>query len=338
MDAISEALKVVRVTGAAFFNAEFTAPWGFHSPPTETVAAALSAAGTERLAIYHLVTEGVGQVRVEGRPVLSLAAGDLVVFPHGHRHAMSNGRPRTMRDMARDLPQLLRDDLRVMRLGGDGAPTRFLCGYFGFDRHASRLFLGGLPVVIKISIRDTERASWLENSIGYAMAEAARRRPGSAALLSKLSEALFVEALCRYMDQMPPESTGWLAGVRDAIVGRALAALHKDPSRPWTVADLAQDVGASRSILAERFMHLLGEPPIGYLANWRLQLSARMLETTRHTVNQVAAEVGYESEAAFNRAFKREFGLPPAKYRRAWTAQQPMPTARNALLSVQLPR
>ena len=328
MDAISEALKVVRVTGAAFFNAEFTAPWGFDSPPTETVAAALSA-GTERLAIYHLVTEGVAQVRVEGRPAVSLAAGDLVVFPNGHRHAMSNGRPRAMHDMARDLPQLLSDDLRVMRLGGDGAPTRFVCGYFGFDRHASRLFLSGLPSVIKVTIRDSARASWLESSIGYAMAEAARRRPGCAALLSKLSEALFIEALSRYMDQMPAECTGWLAGVRDAVVGRALAALHRDPSHPWSVAELARQAGASRTILAERFMHFLGEPPMSYLANWRLQLGARMLETTRHTVNQVAAEVGYESEAAFNRAFKREFGLPPARYRRASTAQRP-PTARTA--------
>jgi AraC-like DNA-binding protein len=227
----------------------------------------------------------------------------------------------------RDLPQLLSDDLRVMRFGGNGAPTRFVCGYFGFDRHASRLFLAGLPPIIKVSIRDSARASWLENSIGYAMAEATRRRPGCAALLSKLSEALFVESLCRYMDQMPPESTGWIAGVRDSIVGRALALLHADPSHPWTVAALAREAGASRSILAERFTHFLDEPPMSYLANWRLQLGARMLETTRHTVNQVAAEVGYESEAAFNRAFKREFGLPPARYRRAWTAQRP-PTAR----------
>jgi AraC-like DNA-binding protein len=336
MDAISEALKVVRVTGAAFFNAEFTAPWGFRSPPTEMVAAALSAAGTERLAIYHLVIEGLGQVRVEGRPALSLTAGDLVVFPHGHRHAMSNGRPRTMHDMARDLPQLLSDDRRVMRLGGNGAPTRFVCGYFGFDRHASRLFLAGLPSVIKVGIRDSARASWLEHAIGYAMAEAARRRPGCAALLSKLSEALFVEALSRYMEKMPSESTGWLAGVRDPIVGRALAVLHSDPSHPWTVAELARGAGASRSILAERFMHFLGEPPMSYLANWRLQLAARMLETTRHTVNEVAAEVGYESEAAFNRAFKREFGLPPATYRRTWTAQQRPPAAGSAPMSEQL--
>jgi AraC-like DNA-binding protein len=338
MDAISEALKVVRVTGAAFFNAEFTAPWGFDSPPTETVAAALSAAGTERLAIYHLVTVGVAHVRVEGSPALPLAAGDLVVFPHGHRHAMSNGRPRTMHDMARDLPRLLSDAQRVMRLGGDGEPTRFVCGYFGFDRHASRLFLAGLPPVVRVGIRDSARASWLENSIGFAMAEAARRRPGSAALLAKLSEALFVEALCRYMDQMPPESTGWLAAVRDAVVGRALAALHRDPSRPWTVAALGREAGASRTVLAERFMHFLGEPPMSYLANWRLQLGARMLETTRHTVNQVAAEVGYESEAAFNRAFKREFGLPPARYRRARTVQHRLPTGVAAAMPEQLSR
>jgi AraC-like DNA-binding protein len=338
MDAISEALKVVRVTGAAFFNAEFTAPWGFDSPPTETVASALAAAGTERLVIYHLVTEGVAQARVEGLPELSLAAGDLVIFPHGHRHAMSNGRPRAMHDMAQDLPQLLSDDLRVMRLGGDGAPTRFVCGYFGCDRHASRLFLAGLPSMIRVSIRDSARASWLENSIRYALAEAARRRPGCAALLSKLSEALFVEALCRYMEQMPPECTGWLAGVRDSVVGAALAALHGNPSRPWTVAGLARQAGASRSILAERFMHFLGEPPMSYLANWRLQLGARLLETTRSTVIQVAAEVGYESEAAFNRAFKREFGLPPAKYRRACAGRQSLPTRRAASLAEELAR
>jgi AraC-like DNA-binding protein len=338
MDAISEALKVVRVTGAAFFHAEFTAPWGFDSPPTEKIAAALPAVGTERLAIYHLVIEGVAQVRADGRPALSLAAGDLVVFPHGHRHTMSNGRPRTMHDMARDLPHLLSEHLPVMRLGGDGASTRFVCGYFGFDRNASRLFLAGLPPMIKVGIRDSARASWLENSIGYVMAEAAHRRPGSAALLSKLSEALFVEALSRYMDQMPPACTGWLAGVRDAVVGRALAALHRDPSHRWTVAALAREAGASRTILAERFMHFLGEPPMSYLANWRLQLGARMLETTRHTVNQVAVEVGYESEAAFNRAFKREFGLPPAKYRRTWTAEQGLTGANAASMSEPLAR
>jgi len=318
MDAISEALQVVRVTGAAFFNAEFAAPWGFVSPPTETIASALPAAGTAHLAIYHLVMEGIAQVRIEGAPELPLAAGDLVIFPHGHRHVMSNGRPRTLHDMTRNLPQLLAREPQVMRLGGDGAPTRFVCGYFGCDRHAGRLFLAGLPAVIKVSMRDGARASWLENSIGYAMGEAARRRPGCAALLSKLSEALFVEALSRHMDQMPADATGWLAGVRDPVAGAALAALHGDPSRSWTVAALARQAGASRSVLAERFAHFLGEPPMSYLANWRLQLGARLLETTRSTVIQVAAEVGYESEAAFNRAFKREFGLPPARYRRAY--------------------
>ena len=203
MDAISEALKVVRVTGAAFFNAEFTAPWGFASPPTETIASALSATGTERLAIYHLVLEGIAQIRIDGELEPPLAAGDLVILPHGHRHAMSNGRPRTLHDMARSLPQLLSQGPEVMRLGGDGPPTRFVCGYFGCDRHASRLFLSGLPAAIKVSMRDGARVSWLENSIRYAMAEAAHRKPGSGALLSKLSEALFVEALSRYMEQMP---------------------------------------------------------------------------------------------------------------------------------------
>ena len=317
MDAISQALRSVRVTGAAFFSAEFKSPWGFDSPPTETVASALAVDGTERLAIYHLVTEGTALVGVKGQPERSLAAGDLVMFPHGHRHTMRNGRPREMHDMAQILPQLLAENVRDVRMGGSGSPTRFVCGYFGCDRHATRLFLSGLPPMITISIRDGTQANWLENSLLYAMTELARGRPGYAAVLAKLSEALFVEALSRYMHLMPPDSTGWLAAVRDPLVGGALAALHNEPSHPWTVAELARQVGGSRSVLAKRFMHLLGEPPMKYLAAWRLQLGARLLQTTGTKINQIAAEVGYESQAAFNRAFKREFGLPPDKFRRA---------------------
>jgi AraC-like DNA-binding protein len=317
MDAISEVLKVVRVTGAAFFNAEFTAPWGFSSPPTEQIAAALRAPGTERLAIYHLVTHGAAQIRMKGKPEIALVAGDLVVFPHGDRHVMRNGQPRMLHDMTESLPQLLSGAPRLIRLGGDGSSTRFICGYFGCDRHAARLFLSGLPPVLKVSMRNGVKAGWVENSLRFAMVEAAELRPGSMALLTKLSETLFVEALCRYMEQMSAERTGWLAGVRDPMIGKALAAMHSEPARPWTMAELAQEAAASRSVLAERFAHFLGEPPMAYLTNWRLQLGARLLQSTRQTVVQVAASVGYESEASFNRAFKREFGLPPASYRRA---------------------
>jgi len=141
-------------------------------------------------------------------------------------------------------------------------------------------------------------------------------RPGRTVLLSKMAEALFIETLRRYMEQMPPEQTGWLAGARDPVVGGALALLHRKPCHAWTVAELAAEAGTSRSVIAERFARFLGEPPLTYLARWRLQFAARLLQTTQKTVLHVASDVGYESEAAFNRAFKREFGLPPAQYRR----------------------
>jgi transcriptional regulator GlxA family with amidase domain len=175
---------------------------------------------------------------------------------------------------------------------------------------------------IKINVRSDPAGQWLEQSILHLVREADAGRTGQSALLSKMAEALFIEALRRYMAQLTPQQTGWLAAAKDAVVGRALALLHRDPGHPWSVAELAAQAGASRTVLGERFAHFLGEPPLGYLARWRLQLASRLLETTRSTVVQVAGEVGYESEAAFSRAFSREFGLPPARYRRQRAATQ----------------
>ena len=197
-----------------------------------------------------------------------------------------------------------------MRLGGGGETTRFVCGYFGCERHADRLFLAGLPLMIKINLRGDPAGEWLENSVRHLVSEAGSARPGQSVLLSKMAEALFIETIRRYMEALPPEQTGWLAGARDPVVGGALALLHRKPRHHWTVDELAAEAGASRSVLAERFSRFLGEPPLTYLARWRLQLAARMLQTTREAVLQVASEVGYDSEAAFNRAFKREFGIP----------------------------
>src|SRR5690606_27321088 len=151
--------------------------------------------------------------------------------------------------------------------------------------------------------------------------EANYKRPGGAVLLSKMAEALFVETLRRYMEQLPPEQTGWLAAARDPVVGGVLTLMHRRPQHPWTVAALAAEIGASRTVVADRFVHYLGEPPMSYLARWRLQRAARLLQTSRQTILKVASDVGYESEAAFNRAFKREFGLPPAQYRRKFAAR-----------------
>lgn len=315
MDALSEALKSVRMTGAIFYHAECTAPWGFRVPHLKTVAHIL-APGTERLVAYHLVTEGRALVRFAGMPDVPVAAGDILINPHGEGHTVVNGSPSTLIDSGASLGKFLTGELMSMRLGGGGERTHFVCGYFGCERHADRLFLAGLPTVIKINIRGEPGGQWLENSIRHLVSEAANGRRGQSVLLSKMAEALFIEALRRYMEQLPPEQTGWLAGARDQVIGAALAALHSKPFRRWTLDDLAAEAGASRSVLAERFNRFLGESPLTYLARWRLQLAARKIETTRNTILQVAMDVGYESEAAFNRAFKREFGLPPAQYRR----------------------
>lgn len=317
MDALSEALNSVRMTGAIFFHAECSAPWGFAVPRMGKVAHFL-APGTERLVGYHLVMEGKAVVRFDGMPAFTVNAGDIVIVPHGDFHTVTNGSPDTLVDSGKSVEKYLAGSLNSMRLGGGGGEvTRFVCGFFGCDRHADRLFLAGLPPVIQLHIRGDESGRWLENSVRYLVAEAGAGRPGNTVLLSKMAEALFVATLRRYMEQLPPEQTGWLAGARDPVVGGALALLHRDPCRAWSVADIAEAIGASRSVVAERFARLLGEPPLAYLARWRLQLAAKLLGTTRQTIVQVASEVGYESEAAFNRAFKREFGLPPARYRRA---------------------
>ncbi|MDR4479564.1 MAG: AraC family transcriptional regulator [Nitrospira sp.] len=330
MDALSEALNSVRMTGAIFFDAEFTAPWGLAVPAMKQIAPVLSP-GTERLVGYHLVTEGTALVSLDGATDVHLAAGDIVIIPHGDAHTVTNGSPSMLIESGDLLGTCIAGDLSTLRLGGGGKATRFVCGYFGCERHADRLFLAGLPSMIKLNLLGDAAGEWLEGSIRHLVAEAGSGRPGGKILLSKMAEAFFIETLRRYMDQLPPEQTGWLAGARDPIVGATLALLHRMPCHPWTVAGLAAEIGASRSVLMERFAHFLNEPPLSYLARWRLQLAARMLQTTQHTVLQVALDVGYESEAAFNRAFKREFALPPARYRKQLAGTNVEPTRERSL-------
>lgn len=315
MDALSEALSSVRITGAIFFDAICTAPWGFAVPHMQDVAHVL-APGTECLVGYHLVAEGRAVSQFEGDAEVSLAPGDVVIVPHGDPHTVRNGWPATLIDSRASICSNLVRDLTTFRIGGGGEETRFVCGYFGCDRHAARLFLAGLPRMIRINARGDDRGAWLESSIRHLLSESASHRPGHTVLLSKMAEALFIEALRRYMEQLPPEQTGWLAGARDPVVGAALALLHRCPSQAWTLAELARQIGAARSVVTERFDRFLGEPPMTYLSRWRLQLAARLLQTTQRGVLEVALDAGYESEAAFNRAFKREFGLPPGRYRK----------------------
>ncbi|WP_173045281.1 AraC family transcriptional regulator [Nitrospira sp. KM1] len=315
MDVLSEVLKAVKLDGAMFYNAEFSAPWCFRSPASRIVAPYF-ASGSAHIIIYHLLTEGSGYAHIEGdERKVRLDAGDLVIFPHGDPHVMGNGPSVQAVDSEQELQRILSQGLNVSRMGGGGALTKFICGYMACEPELSSIFLGGLPPVFKIPIRNDPSGLWLEQSLRYSVDHAGASAPGGAAMLAKLSELLFIETLRRYISSLPPEQSGWLAGVRDPEVGKALALLHRHPARPWTIASLGTEVGMSRSVLAERFRRYLSETPMAYLTRWRLQLGAQMLGSTSRSVMQIAAEVGYESEASFNRAFKREFGLPPAKFR-----------------------
>ena len=211
-------------------------------------------------------------------------------------------------------------DLFHLRHGGGGVPTRFVCGYLALSRSAFRPLFDALPPVMVIHVGDGPAAALLRELLRAGVRESAAERPGAASTLAKLADLLFVEALRRYVDGLPPGGKGWLAGVRDPQVGKALALLHAEPSRAWTVDDLAHEVALSRSALAERFTSLVGEPPMQYLTRWRLALAAQTLRAGREAVIRIAERAGYESEAAFSRAFKREFGVPPASWRRATPA------------------
>jgi AraC-like DNA-binding protein len=331
MDAFSEVLSGVKLTGAVFFSAEFSAPWGFSTGEPKAMASKV-APGAPHLVLYHLVIEGGAVVEMVNGDPIALKPGDVVIFPHGEAHHMSSGKGAT-----RPFPnygitaKIQSRDLTPLRAGGGGEVSRFVCGYLSCDPHLCRPILGGLPAVFKVNIRTDGAGNWLESSIMHLVEEAASGRVGSDAMLAKLSEALFVDTLRRYVATLPEQQVGWLAGARDPIVGKSLALLHNRVAHPWTIADLADEVGISRSALVERFSRYLDEPPMTYLTRWRLQLAVTSLERTSRGVADIAANVGYESEAAFSRAFKREFGQPPGRYRlhhkkipaKAQTAAQP---------------
>jgi AraC-like DNA-binding protein len=314
MDVLSEVLHAVKLEGAVFYNAEFSSPWGFISPAADVVAPYIGKT-SKHVIIFHLLIDGCAHAYIEDGPRLELSGGDIVVFPHGHEHRIKNGSPAHLVDNGPILGEVFSsNDLKLVKVGGGGPVTRFVCGYMACEKDLSSMLLGGLPPIFKVNIRNDAAGMWLENSIRFS-ANGTGHLPGGPVVLAKLSEVLFVETLRRYMTDLPAEQTGWLAGARDPEVGGALALLHREPSHPWTIADLAHKVGVSRSVLADRFRQFLGEPPMSYLGRWRLRLGAQLLQSSSRSVAQIASEVGYESEAAFNRAFKREFGNPPARYR-----------------------
>lgn len=315
MDAFSEVLSAVKLEGALFFNAEFSSPWGLAAPHSASMANALLP-GAEHLVIFHLLMEGSAFVQFQENPPIALSAGDIVIFPHGDSHNLGNGSPEQMLDGAGMLKLIQCRELGPMRAGGGGELTLFVCGYMACDPQLCQPILGALPPVIKVNVRSGASGRWLEDSIRHLVAEASNHQPGSEAMLAKLSEALFIQTLRQYVSTLPAEETGWLAGARDTVVGKSLAILHSRVDYPWTIAELAKEVGSSRTALVERFGRYLAEPPMAYLTRWRLRLAAKRLTSTPRSVAEIAGQVGYESEAAFSRAFKREFSCPPAKFRR----------------------
>src|SRR5262245_34157325 len=318
MDALSDVLKSVRLEGAVYINAKFTAPWCVHSKfGLASVRARL--AGAEHVVCFHFVTEGRCKVRLgDNAEALDVAAGDLVLFSKEEKHLMGSDLHLAPVEAATliSADAATNTDLIQMRHGGGGAATRFVCGYLGCSRSVCRPLLDTLPRMLRIPIGDGPGAGFLRELLRVGVRESSAARPGTQSMLAKLSELLFVEAMRRYAENLPPEGKGWLAGVRDPQIGRALALLHTEPGRAWTLDELAREVALSRSALGERFVALVGEPPMQYLTRWRLALAAQALRSAGDAVSLVAARSGYESQAAFNRAFKREFGIPPAAWRR----------------------
>jgi AraC-like DNA-binding protein len=265
---------------------------------------------------------------MEGQAAHQMEASDVIIFPHGDAHVMSShlkGRPQPIGSL---LPSHPSEEIPKLHYGGGGEATRFVCGYLHCDQRFNPL-IGSLPTVLWVRGRNpavrsepsaghsgVEADGWLASTLRHTIEEADGLHPGGSAMLARLTELLYLEVLRRYMQQLPPGKAGWLSGVKDPEVGRALRLLHAHPARPWTVESLAREVGVSRSGLAQRFTDLTGEAPMRYLAGWRIQLAKHLILQANLPIAEVADRVGYESEAAFNRAFKRHVGVPPATWRR----------------------
>ena len=316
-DALSDVLKAVRLTGATFFDVVAKAPWVAESPPCELILPKVLPGG-EHLIAYHVITEGDCFANIVGEEPIAVGAGEVVVFTKGDAHVLSSNpgmraepRPPGALDgiASNQLPFFL-------NYGGEGpVSAKFVCGYLACDAHPFNPLLDSLPPLIKAGDPQGGDKGWLGQFIRLATMESADKRAGGESVLAKLSELMFIEVIRRHLETLPPEQAGWLAGLRDPFVGKALSLMHASPAQNWTIEDLAKDAGLSRSVLAERFADLVGMPPIQYLANWRMQIAAGLLSSGSANIATVAAEVGYGSEAAFSRAFKKMVGVPPSAWR-----------------------
>lgn len=316
-DALSDVLKTVRLTGATFFDVVGKKPWVAEQPAREAVLP-LILPGAEHLISYHVVTEGSCYAAMVGGEPIALEAGEVVVVTHGDPHVMSSSPGMRVDHNDRDSLDTAEIQLPFsLHFGEDGPPTaKLVCGFLACDARPFNPLLDNLPRVLKDGGRDGLDQGWIGQFIRLAMAESNDKRAGGESVLAKLSELMFIEVIRRYIETLPPERTGWLAGLRDPFVGKALSFLHAEPARNWTIEELGKKTGLSRSVLAERFSDLLGIPPMQYLAQWRMQIAAGLLTNGNANMASIAADIGYESEASFSRAFKRSVGVSPSVWRR----------------------
>lgn len=318
-DALSDVLRAVRLTGAVFFRLDARDPWVAETPPA-AACAPYAMPRAEHVIEYHVVRSGSAWAGLVDAAPVRLEAGDVVAFPQGDAHVLSSAPGMRFRpDMAfyREAAAMAPRPYAIS-LGRPGPTTASLiCGFLGCDARPFNPLLGALPRMLHLRTRSERDGSWLDHLIGAAFAEATEGRVGGGSILARMSELLFVELVRRHVEAMPTEATGWFAALRDPHVGRALNLLHGRPAEAWTLEALAREAGLSRSSLAERFVRLIGQPPMHYLARWRMQLAAGLLANGGQQVARIAEEVGYDSEAAFNRAFHKLVGMPPAAWRRA---------------------
>jgi len=315
VDVLSDLLRVVRLSGAVLLRGDFSAPWAVETPPPAQLARRLLP-GARRLALLHVVAEGHCWIALDGGERVALRPRTLALLPYADAHVMGHGEagePVPIEALLRAAPA--RSGVPAVVHGGGGVPTRLVCGVLHCDELLFHPVLQTLPRLLVARSAPGSESSLVSATIRHLVEEAEAPQAGGACLRARLAELLFLEVLRRHLTSLSPRASGWLGAVNDPMIGGALQRLHARPRERWTVASLARQVGASRSLLGARFTALVGEPPMRYLTRWRLQLAARMLREGEAGLAAIAEQVGYESEAAFNRAFKRHAGAPPGAWR-----------------------
>lgn len=324
-DTLSDVLRQVRLRGAVFYHVSFGHEWAVEAPSAKEIADAVIP-GAEHVIEYHVLTKGRGWAAIVGEPPVLLETGDIVMFPQGDAHVLSSApglRPTRMEPewvyATRDDPKPIPVVFHSLHEFSYGTPapesvSNIVCGFLGCDLRPFNPLIATLPRLLHLPAACG--GAWIGQMLQEAVDASQDRRPGGEAMLERISETMFVDAVRRHVERLPNESTGWLAGLRDRQVGRALALIHDRPDDAWTIEALANDVALSRSAFYDRFVGLVGQPPMQYLTQWRMTVAATLLRQSRAPVASIALDVGYESEAAFTRAFKRQVGTPPGRWRR----------------------